>query len=395
MNRIALVSRRPTLRRLTAHQQALDGLRGVAVLLVIGSHLAFLLGLQPPTPWLGVNRLLQGGFIGVDIFFVLIGFLITSLILAEIMDTGQFSLRRFYIRRALRLLPALYVLLAIVFVVSVWNGFPIASQWEATRAALLYIINWFYALPLLHDGNLEVQTNIGHLWSLAIEEQFYLIWPVIFALVSRRRQLLSKLPFLAVILIIVVVVRRYSLLNAGLSTWNIFMRTDARVDSILIGSLLAFIYMKFDFDSRVLKIVAYSALVSLVWFMYTGPSNGILFKTGFTLIAICAAVVILASVDGSWWLSKVLSTRLLSFVGRISYGLYLWHFPIFDYLAHHMHPGPKSIRVLVALSATFIATITSWRFIETPCLRLKDRQFASKKSPIDQSDETADRLKVK
>ena len=383
-----IVKIRLTPRKLEGHHHSLDGIRALAVMLVIGSHLSFLLGSQSPTPWPFVNRLFSGGFIGVDIFFVLSGFLITSLILAEISETEQFSLSRFYARRALRLLPALYFLLAVVFVVSIADGFPIRAQWNVTWAALLYIINWFYALPSLHNGSTEIQNNLGHLWSLAVEEQFYLAWPFLMFIASRRRRLLSWVPVLATILVVAVVLRRISLLNEGMSTWDLFLRTDVRLDSILVGSLLAFAYAKFDFEARVLKWAAFVALGSLFWFMYSGPNNGILFKQGFTMIAISAALVILASVDSSWWPNKVFGSRLMMFIGRISYGLYLWHFPIFDFLSRHLTDGMKSLRILIALLITLLATLLSWQFVETPSLRFKNRRFATGKS----ADPSANRL---
>jgi peptidoglycan/LPS O-acetylase OafA/YrhL len=385
MKKSAVVSVRRIPWTFRGHAAPLDGIRAIAVMVVIGSHLASLLRFQQPTPWTSLNRLLQGGFVGVDIFFVLSGFLITSLILNEIDENGSFSVRRFYARRALRLLPALYVLLAVVFVISVTDGFSVHAQWTATWAAFLYIINWVYALPSLHQGIEELPSNLGHLWSLAVEEQFYLVWPLVMYAISRRRKTSWLIPMLALTLIALVVSRRYSLLDQGYSTWSIFPRTDARIDSILMGVVFAFAHRHLVFHPMFLRVSAYTASGALIWFMYAGPNNGLLFKFGFTIIALCSAIVVIASVDRVWWPSKLLASRPLTAIGKVSYGLYLWHIPVFVFMSQHVTGGMRSFRILLALLATSIVTLASWKMIEAPSLRFKDRRYSSRKLTADQS----------
>ncbi|MFM8268378.1 MAG: acyltransferase family protein [Ilumatobacteraceae bacterium] len=370
------MSVRSSPRDLHGHQPSIDGLRGIAVLLVIGSHLVLLLGYQQPTPWSAANRMLRGGFLGVDIFFVLSGFLITSLILREVSEHGRFTLRAFYARRALRLLPALYVLLVVVFVVSIAVGFPLDAQWSVTWPAVLYIINWYYALEAFGAAGEIFQTNLGHLWSLAIEEQFYLVWPFLMYVASRRRSLMRWMPVVSVLLVIAVIAQRVRLLDQGVGTVFIFVRTDARLDSILLGTLLAFGYRHLDLHPRLCRFGAYVSLVVIAGFMNVAPTNSLLFRGGFTVIAIAAAFVILGSLDESWRPTAVLGSRVLTSTGRVSYGLYLWHFPIFDFMASHATIETQSVRVVTALAVTGAVTVVSWRLIEAPCLRIKRRRFS-------------------
>ena len=159
-------------RRLT-HNGALDGLRGVAVLLVLMRHSFELVpgGFGPQ--WL--DDFLRGGYFGVDIFFVLSGFLITSLLLDERESSGAVRMRSFYGRRALRLMPALVVMLGVVSIVLVLDGATWSSLWPTVRSSLFYYQNWHSVWDETH-----LAAEFGHLWSLSIEEQFYIVWPVVF-----------------------------------------------------------------------------------------------------------------------------------------------------------------------------------------------------------------------
>src|ERR1700675_3390427 len=184
--------------RTLVHVSALNGLRGIAVLLVVGSHAT--IAFRPAL----IDTVLPGGFLGVDIFFVLSGFLITSLLLNEQSKTpsGHVSFRGFYRRRALRLLPALFALLAAHLIYTLVTGLPIGLEIESIFAALFYVSNWVMVRG--HD----LSGGLQHLWTLSVEEQFYLVWPIlIVALVGIRRSLRFTLWVLCAAIVAVAVWR--------------------------------------------------------------------------------------------------------------------------------------------------------------------------------------------
>jgi len=362
-------------RDLPVHVPALDGIRGLAVLFVVASHLPVLLSYQAVTPWNFLNRLLSGGFLGVDIFFVLSGFLITSLLLMERSNHARISLPRFYARRALRLLPALYLLLAVDLVISVFEKSSLSGQWNETWTSLLYLNNWYYVWPWLRHGSLNFESNLGHLWSLAVEEQFYLIWPMVLMLLLKLRRTKVLSPLVIVLFISAIVLRRTALWHAHVFWMVILIRTDARLDSLLIGALLALFYRYVVVNKTVLKLFAYAALPLFIVIAYQGPNSSFFYTSGFTLVAVVVLVMILASVEQAWLVCQVLEQSWLRFIGRISYGIYLWHFVVFTFLSKHFFVGPRAIRILIGLSITLAITMTSWYLVEQPALRLKNRRF--------------------
>ena len=155
----------------------------------------------------------------------------------------------------------------------------------------------------------------------------------------------------------------------------ILIRTDARLDSLLVGALLAFFFRHVDVHKTVLKWLAYAALPLFIMSAYQGPSSPIFYSSGFTLVAFAVFVMILASIEQAWIVSRVLEQSWLRFIGRISYGLYLWHFVVFMFLSKHFFVGPRIFRIIVGLSITLAITLMSWYVVEQPALRLKNRRF--------------------
>jgi peptidoglycan/LPS O-acetylase OafA/YrhL len=153
------------------------------------------------------------------------------------------------------------------------------------------------------------------------------------------------------------------------------IRTDARLDSLLIGALLALLYRHVVVHKTVLKLTAYAALPIFIVIAYQGPSNSFLYTSGFTLVAVTILVMILASVEKAWLVSRVLEQSWLRFMGRISYGLYLWHYVVFTFLGKHFFCGATIFRIFVGLSITMAITMTSWYLVEQPALRFKNRRL--------------------
>ena len=359
-------------RDLPHHVGALDGLRGVAVLLVVVSHFRILV--IWPTPWNSVNNFMAGGFLGVDLFFVLSGFLITSLLLVETKRRNvRGVLRRFYVRRVFRLMPAILVFLASHAILALWENTSMRSELRSARAVIFYHLNWHFIWDPKHSV-----IDFGHLWSLAIEEQFYIVWPIVLlglVLIRLKPQVIIGV---ILFLIFVVYLRRVALWNDGVQWRQIYTRTDSRVDSLLVGALAAFVFRYFRVPPMLSKMMMYvSLLVALSTFAYFGRSqpSRFLHQSGFTLMAILFAFVVFGLANSESGLSKALSCRPLRFVGKISYGLYIWHLPVFRVLARHMETGTRISRLGLGLFLAFMATLISWYAVELPALKLKNRGF--------------------
>jgi peptidoglycan/LPS O-acetylase OafA/YrhL len=321
---------------------ALDGLRGVAILLVIGRH------------YFGTP--LGGGTVGVELFFVLSGYLITSLLFQEHTDTGRISLTDFYRRRARRLLPALAVMLGAYLVGAAIQG-RLAIAARAAAAGAFYTANVAQAYwPHLIGGE-----PIGPLWSLALEEQFYLLWPLALILLFRfgvsRRVIIVGLGSL----IALICAERIWLLVEHASNQRIYASPESASDALLTGVLLAFILRepKIRDQRRVLigiEIFAFTAFLGLVE-TFTGP-----------LVDLSAALLITFAVQKGSWFSRALSWRPLVWVGLISYSLYLWHMLILSWLGENH---------LVALPVAFAVAYASTRWVERPFRRRRSVRVAA------------------
>lgn len=330
------------------HVPALDGVRGIALLIVMAAHT------QP--------QLLRGGNIGVDLFFVLSGFLITSILLREHASTGTISIPKFYGRRALRLFPALFVMVVIV-VAYTWAFLP--SMLETTvanaKAVLLYYWNWYAAFEW------GPQTpNYRHLWSLSVEEQFYIGWPLILLLTLDRPRI-----FLALLVfgIVAPAAGRIMLWERGPSL-HLYFRTDLRFDNLMWGAGAAWIV----FHRRSIPFMTVLGAAAFVAFLVMARfdllSNGFLYLGGYSLIGLMGALIVASGVAATpRWLGAVLEFRPLQWTGKISYGLYLWHVPIFHVCADL--PIGSLARNLVAIAATYAVAALSYYSMERYFLGLK------------------------
>ncbi len=335
------------------HLPALDGVRAVAVLLVMFSHSP--LGHVP-------------GDLGVSAFFVLSGFLITWLLLRERAETGTISLRRFYARRTLRIFPAYYVFLLLSLAADTALGTPWTLGLAA--AAFLYGMNYYNAF-LGHPS-----TSLAHCWSLAVEEQFYLIWPWLFrALVARGQRTLVT----ALVAIIAGVMAWRCLLYLGLGVpeayaYNAF---DTRFDNLAVGCLLA-VGLGDARARRAATHLARSQLLPLVtlallWISRERISNAWHHGPGFTVDALLLAVLLVQLVQ----LSRAPLWRWLEhpgvrYVGRISYPMYLWHAWGLS-AARHVDALPPLGRFALGVALTLGVASASYFFVEKPFLRLKRR----------------------
>ncbi len=339
------------------HVPELDGLRGIAIITVLIHH-----QLTPLS--------LNAGFLGVDLFFVLSGFLITGLLLGEAEKTKTISLRNFYMRRVLRLGPALALYLIGCVLVTYYTQFiTITRQFKLIGIALIYSTNWRMAFRW--DDVLDPTAII---WSLSIEEQFYLLWPLVLlgfiSLNIRRRYLAGALA----IVIGLIALHRYSLLTAGHELTRLYYGTDTRADALLTGCLFALIPWRLE-GKRSRVILNTASVLSAACFAYliagSEFTDRFLYAGGFTLVALVAGVVILAaSTSRPPVLSTIFRWLPLRWFGHISYGLYLWHWLVvrntsFYYLGE-AEPWAKLLLAVGIAAASFY-------LLEKPFNRLKTK----------------------
>jgi peptidoglycan/LPS O-acetylase OafA/YrhL len=356
---------------------ALDGLRGCAVLLVLLYHVDYLFGVA--------GGRFNGGYVGVDLFFVLSGFLITALLVQEYEQTGTIHFAHFYARRALRLAPCLGLVLAACLLTAALAASPEEAR-DLRRGVLLsacYAGNFFWCLA-------RPAPELAHTWSLAVEEHFYLLWPFLLGGLLRlrlRRRWLAGLLALGMV--------GSAVARAALAwRWGILaggMLLPGRADALLSGCLLALLAAwgrlpRPGWPRRLVQAGAGAAALLLLvpWPAQWGP---FMIYGGYTLVAAASALVLAAVLTAPRSVDLLLSARPLVWVGRLSYALYLWHWPLLLVLwkaGQFWRPERSPYRWPLALGAVglslLLAALTHYA-VERPLLRLKHRFRAAPPSP--------------
>lgn len=347
----------------------LDGLRGLAVLAVVTYHF------EP-----GV---LPGGFLGVDVFFVLSGFLIGSLLLVEVESSGSVDLRHFYLRRVRRLLPALLAMLSAVAVyAAIWAG---PGELGRIRTHSLWTLGWLANWRYIADGTTYTEVVVGasplrHTWSLAIEEQFYVLFPLVVLLaaviVARRRgidQMRWTIGILAAAGFLVSTLAMAWMTRDGDELARAYFGTDTRLHALLAGVVVAAAFVGLPpTDGRAAHLARIGAvpatIVLVVLLLQAGETELWMYRGGFAAVAIATAAVIVA-VGSAQWLGRVLSWTPLVGLGLISYGVYLWHWPILVVVDSGRTGLTGLPLTALRLSLTMMAALGSWWLIEQPVRR--------------------------
>ncbi|RPK27711.1 acyltransferase family protein [Paenibacillus xylanexedens] len=350
-------------RPMKRYMPGLDGLRAISVLAVIAYHLDM--------------KWAQGGLLGVGVFFVLSGYLITDQLLMEWKLNRQISIWGFWMRRFRRLLPAM---LCMLLLVALWliatDPVRFLSLQGDFISSIFYVNNWYLIFhQVSYFESFGPASPIGHLWSLSIEEQFYLIWPILLlvalSFAPRRGRLLLWMLVLAVISALAMTL----LYVPGTDPSRVYYGTDTRAFAILIGAVLAVIWPSWKLSERISPsartsldlIGALGLLVLMIMIYRTNEYDDALYQYGFLYLSLVTAVIIAVLVHPVSCLGKMLGCHPLSWIGKHSYSLYIWHYPVIIL----MKPGGISEElgfgaIMLRLIIILLLSVLSYQFIEEP-----------------------------
>lgn len=352
------------------YMPGLDGLRAFAVTAVLLYH--------ADLDWI------PGGFMGVDVFFVISGYLITSLLLAEYKNRSRVGLGQFYLRRARRLLPALFLVLGVTSLFAVvFLPDEVTKLRSDVVAALLYGTNWWQIFRNVSYFEASGRPPmLQHLWSLAVEEQFYLIWPLLVAGMlklwhgRRRPMLLTTLAMVAISIALMVglsVSRGYPIEQ---DPSRVYYGTDTRASTLLIGAVLAMVWAPWRLSKRtppggrvLLDLLGLAGLAGLGYvFLEVSEFSQNLYRGGFVVVSLLSALVIAVTVHPAADLSRfLLGLKPMRWIGERSYGLYLWHWPVYMITRPQLDIGITGTpNLILRLSVTVAIAELSYRYVEQP-----------------------------
>jgi peptidoglycan/LPS O-acetylase OafA/YrhL len=352
------------------YMPGLDGLRAIAVLAVIAFHLGF--GWAP------------GGLLGVGIFFTLSGYLISDILLSQLARRGHIRLGRFWLARARRLLPALFVMLIVVVAwVTIFGPAQPQQFRDAVVASALYVSNWQLIFgDVSYFARFAPPGPLNHLWSLAIEEQFYIVWPFMLLIgvkLVRETPLPSGVrPRLAVAtlaLAIASAILMAVLYHPSLDPSRVYYGTDTRASELLFGAALAMVWPSRKLSRRIsagarntldgLGVLGLAAIALMIW--QSSQYSSFLYRGGFVLLSLATVLVVAALAHPACRLGPVLGWKPLRWIGVRSYGIYLWHFPIIVLTTPGgVANGSESLRELLQAAAIVGIAALSWRYVEEP-----------------------------
>ncbi|WP_245640165.1 acyltransferase family protein [Paenibacillus dakarensis] len=351
------------IKKQSRYMPGLDGLRALALFGVISYHFGF--------------EFAPGGFLGVSIFFVLSGYLITDILASQWRNYGRLDLKDFWYRRFRRLLPAMFTMLVIVVAwITIFDHSRLPSVRKDVIGAAAYISNWqFIVQDVSYFESFGPPSPLGHMWSLAVEEQFYLLWPLILLvglyLFPRRGQMFYFIMVLAGISALTMAL----IYEPGTDPSRVYFGTDTRVFSLLIGSALAIVWPSYKRPSTTspmvriwLDMTGTAALLVVLYMMWsTDRYNVDLYQGGMFILSLAAAVVIAVLAHPASLLGKIIGMKPLRWIGIRSYGIYLWHYPILILTSPNGSPIDNSVlRTSLQITASIVLASLSWKYIEKP-----------------------------
>ena len=334
------------------YRPEIDGLRAVAVLSVILFHAGF--------------KLMRGGYVGVDIFFVISGYLITTIIINEL-DEGRFSIAGFYERRARRILPALFLVLACSVPIAFLLLLPdqLISFSKSLGWVMTFVSNLYFRSEINYFARASEEEPLLHTWSLAVEEQFYLVFPLLLLLLWK----ISRNLFIAIMLLIALASFLFAESLSLLEPGKAFFDTRLRIWELLIGSMVA-IYLilrwrKAEMNRSIAEVGSALGLGLITWaILYFEKSTP--FPGRHALAPTLGAALIIVCASQSTYAGRLLSWKPLVGIGLISYSAYLWHQPIFAFARLSLHERPSSFIFSCLSILSLLLAYLSWRFVEKP-----------------------------
>lgn len=351
------------------YMPGLDGLRAIAVLAVIVFHLGF--------SWA------PGGLLGVGIFFTLSGYLITDILLAQLSARGKIRLPSFWLARARRLLPALFVMLAIVVAwVTIFGPAQPDQFRKAVLAAVFYVNNWQQIFGnVSYFARFAPEGPLNHLWSLSVEEQFYIVWPFLLLLgvkLVRERPLASgvrpRLALVTLALAIASSVLMAVLYHPSLDPSRVYYGTDTRAGGLLFGAALAMVWPSRRLSRKItlgarntldaLGVFGLVVIAILIW--RTDQYSSFLYQGGFVVLSLATVLVLMPLAHPACRLGGWLGARPLRWVGARSYGIYLWQTPVIVLTSPRGPHGDSLLRDALQVAAIFAISALSWKFVEEP-----------------------------
>lgn len=343
-----------------------DGFRAVAVTVVLLSHLPIAVGTLDRADWYDLFP--NAGFLGVNMFFVLSGFLIAHRLLATTRDDGSLRWRHFWVSRSARIFPALLAFLAAHLVYALALGFPPDGNVGDEVLMIVSSIFQFANYAILAD--IDNLFDNGALWSLSVEGHFYVIAPFVVWLVARRR---ASVPTgLAILALSVVLLswHRRSVFDE-LGSFSTYLRTDTRIESILIGAVGGIAFMRTKiFNPYVLTALTVPAVLGMVAiYSQATQQSALIWHWGMTVFDLCTLIVVAGLASGSSPLAVALEHRSLVWLGGVSYAVYIWQVPVLQILYRHAESWNDIVTLGTALAVMAVVAVASKRFVEDPVRR--------------------------
>lgn len=348
------------------YMPGLDGVRALAVIAVVGYHLE--------VPFL------DGGLLGVGMFFTLSGFLITFILLRTWDERGNLDLKTFWLRRARRLLPAVILLLAVVLAATALVApDELADRVRESVAAMFYVSNWTeIASNTSYFDAFNGRGPLGHLWSLAVEEQFYLVWPLaLLALLTVMRKRINRVALVTLALAAGSFLLMLVVAEPGFDNTRAYEGTDTRAGGLLLGAVLAMVWRPDRLREAIapgarviIDGVGVAALGVLTWLVVaTDPFSLSLYRGGLLTLSIATALLVAVVVHPASRLGALMGTAPLVWVGERSYGIYLWHLPVIAFTPDTiLEDAPVMLGAIQATLAVALAAV-SWTVVEDPIRR--------------------------